>query len=78
MTLAMPEQRAEVDLLTRQAGVSAEVSTVRPGHPDLVRVTGAREPSGEPIVVAKPPKPAPRRRPAAGGAARTDRPRRRR
>ncbi|MFE7203087.1 DEAD/DEAH box helicase [Pseudonocardia alni] len=78
VTLAMPEQRAEVDLLTRQAGVSAEVSTVRPGHPDLVRVTGAREPSGEPIVVAKPPKPAPRRRPAAGGAARTDRPRRRR
>ncbi|MEQ3538577.1 DEAD/DEAH box helicase [Pseudonocardia tropica] len=78
VTLAMPEQRAEVDLLTRQAGVSAEVSTVRPGHPDLVRVTGAREPSGEPIVVAKPPKQAPRRRPAAGGAARTDRPRRRR
>ncbi|MFI8587701.1 DEAD/DEAH box helicase [Pseudonocardia alni] len=78
VTLAMPEQRAEVDLLTRQAGVSAEVSTVRPGHPDLVRVTGSREPSGEPIVVAKPPKPTPRRRPAAGGTARTDRPRRRR
>nr|WP_224391955.1 DEAD/DEAH box helicase [Pseudonocardia sp. ICBG1293] len=78
VTLAMPEQRSEVDLLTRQAGVSAEVSTVRPGHPDLVRVTGAREPSGEPIIVAKPPKQAPRRRPAAGGAARSDRPRRRR
>ncbi|OLM30353.1 ATP-dependent RNA helicase [Pseudonocardia sp. Ae717_Ps2] len=78
VTLAMPEQRAEVDLLTRQAGVSTEVSTVRPGHPDLVRVTGAQEPSGEPIIVAKPPKPTPRRRPAAGGAARSDRPRRRR
>ncbi|OLM17221.1 ATP-dependent RNA helicase [Pseudonocardia sp. Ae707_Ps1] len=69
VTLSAPEQRAEVDLLTKQAGVRPEVATVTPGHPDLVRVTGAREPSGEPIVVAKPaqPKPKPRGgRPGAG------------
>nr|WP_083276104.1 DEAD/DEAH box helicase [Pseudonocardia sp. HH130630-07] len=81
VTLAMPEQRAEVNQLTKQAGVTPAVATIAPGHPDLVRVTGAREPSGEPIVVAKPAQPArggSRGGPRGGGAGGAGRGRRRR
>nr|WP_210036297.1 DEAD/DEAH box helicase [Pseudonocardia parietis] len=53
VTLSTPDQKREVDTLTRQAGVRPEVATVTPGHPDLIRVTGAREPSGEPIATPK-------------------------
>ncbi|MEQ3554901.1 DEAD/DEAH box helicase [Pseudonocardia nematodicida] len=53
VTLATPEQRSEVNLLTKQAGVRPEVAVVTPGHPDLVRVTGSREPTGEPIAAPK-------------------------
>ncbi|WP_245773280.1 DEAD/DEAH box helicase [Pseudonocardia ammonioxydans] len=60
VTLSTPEQKAEVDTLTRQAGVRPEVATVGPGHPDLVRVTGSREPSGEPIATPKRPQPKPK------------------
>ncbi|WP_425563702.1 DEAD/DEAH box helicase, partial [Pseudonocardia kongjuensis] len=59
VTLATPEQKAEVDTLTRQAGVKPEVARVGPGHPDLVRVTGSREPSGEPIPTPRSQQPAP-------------------
>ncbi len=49
VTLSTPEQRREVDGLTRQAGVAATVTTVSPGSPALAEVTGARTPSGEPV-----------------------------
>ena len=57
VTLSTPDQKPEVDTLTRQAGVRPEVATVTPGHRDLVRVTGAREPSGEPIAAPTRPQP---------------------
>ncbi|WP_132427475.1 DEAD/DEAH box helicase [Pseudonocardia endophytica] len=62
VTLATPDQRREVDDLTRQAGVTATVTTVAPGSPALAEVTGAREPSGEPVDPPKAPA-----QPAAGG-----------
>ncbi|NJP32312.1 DEAD/DEAH box helicase [Micromonospora thermarum] len=69
VTLVLPEQRQEVSRLMATAGISPESTRVRPGHPELVRVTGAREPSGVPVTIAPPPAvPAPRRGDAAGQA----------
>ncbi|MGE3289156.1 MAG: DEAD/DEAH box helicase [Pseudonocardia sp.] len=42
VTMVTPEQRGDVDVLTRKAGVRATVTEVAPGDADLVRITGAR------------------------------------
>ncbi|WP_205669059.1 DEAD/DEAH box helicase [Amycolatopsis suaedae] len=44
------DQRRTVRRLTDRAGVRPENTTVRPGDAELARITGAREPSGEPVV----------------------------
>jgi superfamily II DNA/RNA helicase len=67
VTLVTPAERSDVDKLTRQAGVRPTQTAVTPGDPGLARVTGAREPSGVPIVEA--PKPAPTPRGAGRGRA---------
>jgi superfamily II DNA/RNA helicase len=69
VTMVTPPERRDVDRLTRLAGVRATSTEVYPGDAELARITGARSPSGVPII--DPPKPAqsPRgtgRRPAAG------------
>jgi superfamily II DNA/RNA helicase len=60
VTMVTPDQRREVAQLTRQAGVHATVHEVGPGDADLVRVTGARAPSGVPILAPVKPAPNPR------------------
>jgi hypothetical protein len=35
-----------------QAGIRPETARVRPGDPELIKVTGARRPSGTAVVVA--------------------------
>ncbi|MFP5023010.1 DEAD/DEAH box helicase [Pseudonocardia phyllosphaerae] len=70
VTLVTRDQRREVDTLTRQAGVDPTVAEVSPGDAELVRVTGARTPSGEPIVVAKPAQPQRKPRAAKDGSPR--------
>ncbi|MGK5742661.1 DEAD/DEAH box helicase [Micromonospora sp. URMC 103] len=71
VTLVLPEQRRDVSRLMATAGIRPESVEVRPGDTSLARVTGAREPSGEPVTIAAPPAPAPVRAPArvsgAGG-----------
>ena len=69
VTMVTPPERRDVDRLTRLAGVRATSTEVYPGDAELARITGARSPSGVPII--DPPKPAqsPRgtgRRPATG------------
>ncbi|MDN5920866.1 MAG: DEAD/DEAH box helicase [Pseudonocardia sp.] len=74
VTVVTPDQRREVDDLTRQAGVNATISTVAPGSPVLAEVTGARMPSGVPVAEPpKPPQPAPKagRRSGGGGRGRS-------
>jgi superfamily II DNA/RNA helicase len=66
VTLVLPAQRREMARLLSAAGVSAETVTVRPGDADLTRITGAREPSGEPVVITPPPAPAARQGGRAG------------
>nr|WP_245572622.1 DEAD/DEAH box helicase [Actinokineospora enzanensis] len=70
VTVVTHEQRRGVVRLTDKAGVKPEHTRVRPGDAELVRITGARVPSGEPVIDTPPPA----RPPRSGHAA----PRRRR
>ncbi|GAA2551114.1 hypothetical protein GCM10010210_24670 [Pseudonocardia hydrocarbonoxydans] len=56
VTMVTPPERRDVERLTRLAGVKATHTDVAPGDAALTAVTGARVPSGVPIV--EPPKPA--------------------
>jgi superfamily II DNA/RNA helicase len=59
ITLVTHDQRHGVRRLTERAGVRAQNVRVRPGDAELIRITGARTPSGEPV----PERPAPAARP---------------
>ena len=48
--LANPRHERPAVALTRRAGVTPTITRVRPNSPDLVAVTGSREPSGVPWV----------------------------
>ncbi|GAA3578102.1 DEAD/DEAH box helicase [Amycolatopsis ultiminotia] len=50
VTLVTRDQRRTVARMTDRAGVRAESTMIRPEDADLSRITGAREPSGEPVV----------------------------
>ncbi len=58
VTLVLPEQRRDMARLMSTAGITPSSARVRPGDEELVRVTGARIPSGVPVTVAAPPAPA--------------------
>ncbi|MEO3743732.1 DEAD/DEAH box helicase [Plantactinospora sp. B5E13] len=59
VTLVLPEQRREVASLMNTAGIRPETVRVRPGDEALVRVTGARMPSGIPVTPPTAPAAAP-------------------
>jgi len=63
ITLITHDQRNSVRRLTDRAGVRAHNVRVRPGDAELIRITGARIPSGEPV----PERPAPVARPKRTG-----------
>ncbi|OLF08541.1 RNA helicase [Actinophytocola xinjiangensis] len=82
VTLVTHQERRTVFRMTEQAGVSPERTKVTPGDADLVRITGARIPSGDPVVdpepVRRPSRPAGQRgrfgnRPGRPRPRRTDR-----
>ncbi|PPK67404.1 DEAD/DEAH box helicase [Actinokineospora auranticolor] len=60
VTVVTHDQRRGVMRLTDKAGVKPEHTRVKPGDADLIRITGARVPSGEPVVEKAPPARAPR------------------
>ncbi|CAG6394293.1 DEAD/DEAH box helicase [Streptomyces cocklensis] len=67
VTLVLPEQRRENARLMTQAGIRPATARVRPGDPDLIRITGARKPSGTPVALpaaAEPAAAAPAAKPA--------------
>ncbi|MGX1476174.1 UNVERIFIED_CONTAM: superfamily II DNA/RNA helicase [Streptomyces canus] len=66
VTLVLPHQRRAVDRLMSDAGVSAQITRVRPGEAELNRITGARTPSGVPVTL---PVPATAEQPKRSGAA---------
>ncbi|MCF3961138.1 DEAD/DEAH box helicase, partial [Streptomyces fuscigenes] len=66
VTLVLPDQRREVTRLVGQAGITAQTTQVNSGEAELGRITGARKPSGVPVVITPPPAPA---RPAGSATA---------
>jgi superfamily II DNA/RNA helicase len=54
VVVATHDEQRSVRRLTEQAGVTPQHTKVHPGHADLARITGARRPSGEPIVEREP------------------------
>ncbi|MFG3495867.1 DEAD/DEAH box helicase [Streptomyces sp. NPDC047928] len=55
VTLVLPHQRRAVDGLMADAGIRPTTTAVRSGEAELTRITGARKPSGVPVVVTPPP-----------------------
>ncbi|MEU9116974.1 DEAD/DEAH box helicase [Streptomyces sp. NPDC048483] len=74
VTLVTPGQRRDMTRLMRQAKITPSTATVRPGDDGLAKVTGARTPSGSPVVIAAPAPAAAAASP--GGGNRRRRPRR--
>lgn len=54
VTLVLPDQVRAVDRLMAAAGVTATRTTVHSSGAELARITGARAPSGVPVVIAAP------------------------
>lgn len=67
VTLVLPEQRREMRSLTRAAGVDPNTAKVAPGAAELTRITGARTPSGIPVIIPVP-APTPPAAPKADGS----------
>ncbi|OKI14733.1 RNA helicase [Saccharothrix sp. CB00851] len=65
VTLVTHDQRRAVQGLTSRAGIRPTSTKVRPGDEELVRITGARVPSGVPVV--EPEVPVRARRGGGGG-----------
>ncbi|MEU7414605.1 DEAD/DEAH box helicase [Streptomyces sp. NPDC042638] len=54
VTLVLPHQRRAMDRLMTDAGITPSTARVRPGDPELQRITGARTPSGVPVTIPAP------------------------
>ncbi|MER7709534.1 DEAD/DEAH box helicase [Streptomyces werraensis] len=61
ITLVTRDQRRDVSRLMSQAGITPRITQVRPGDEELTRITGARTPSGVPVVITVPVVERPRR-----------------
>ncbi|WP_328720439.1 DEAD/DEAH box helicase [Streptomyces sp. NBC_00247] len=55
VTLVLPNQRREMTRLMQDAGITPQIAQVRSGEAELSRITGARTPSGVPVVISSPP-----------------------
>ncbi|NJP51840.1 DEAD/DEAH box helicase [Streptomyces sp. SBST2-5] len=58
VTLVTPDQQRDMSRLMAMAGVTARTTSVRSGEAELSRITGARQPSGVPVVITVPAAPA--------------------
>ncbi|MBT3165224.1 DEAD/DEAH box helicase [Streptomyces sp. Vc74B-19] len=54
ITLVTRDQRRDISRLMAQAGITPRITEVRPGDEELNRITGARTPSGVPVVITVP------------------------
>jgi superfamily II DNA/RNA helicase len=71
VTLVLPHQRRAMERMMVALGITPASARVRPGDEELVRITGARVPSGIPVVIPEPVVERPRRSPSAGGSRRS-------
>ncbi|MFD6416746.1 DEAD/DEAH box helicase [Streptomyces sp. NPDC060194] len=54
VTLVLPDEKREMTKLMSDAGITPHTARVKSGDEELVRITGAREPSGVPVVLEVP------------------------
>lgn len=54
VTLVLPSQRRDMSRLMATAGITAQTTAVCPGEAELSRITGARTPSGVPVIISSP------------------------
>ncbi|MFI7401622.1 DEAD/DEAH box helicase [Streptomyces sp. NPDC049541] len=66
VTLVTPNQRRDMSRLMASAGINPTITAVRSGEAELSRITGAKTPSGVPVVITAPTVESPRRA-ASGG-----------
>ncbi|WP_407917096.1 DEAD/DEAH box helicase [Kitasatospora sp. NE20-6] len=66
VTLVLPNQRREMSRMMATAGITPATARVQPGDAELTRITGARVPTGVPVVIADPVVERPRRSAAPG------------
>ncbi|MFF8605244.1 DEAD/DEAH box helicase [Streptomyces sp. NPDC015346] len=59
VTLVLPEQKRDMSRLMSNAGISPRTAQVKSSDEELTRLTGAREPSGIPVVIDVPQPPQP-------------------
>ncbi|CAL9412079.1 ATP-dependent RNA helicase RhlE [Streptomyces sp. enrichment culture] len=71
VTLVLPEQKRDMSRLMSDAGISPRTAQVKSSDDELSRLTGAREPSGVPVVIEVPqPAAPPKQRTGQGGGGR--------
>ncbi|MFC9337620.1 DEAD/DEAH box helicase [Streptomyces sp. NPDC057021] len=66
-TLVLPEQKRDMGRLMSHAGISPRTAQIKSSDEQLAELTGAREPSGVPVVVETP-QPTQPRKPAGSGS----------
>ncbi|MFJ8662997.1 DEAD/DEAH box helicase [Streptomyces sp. NPDC093795] len=76
-TLVLPEQKRDMGRLMTNAGISPRTAQIKSSDEQLVDLTGAREPSGVPIVIETPQPTPPRKATASGSGSGGNRRRRR-
>ncbi|MFJ3583866.1 DEAD/DEAH box helicase [Streptomyces sp. NPDC090127] len=54
VTLVLPEQKRDMSRLMSNAGISPRTAQIKSSDEELTRLTGAREPSGVPVVIEVP------------------------
>ncbi|MFE2849655.1 DEAD/DEAH box helicase [Streptomyces lavendulae] len=67
VTLVTPNQRRDMTRLMATAGITPQTTQVRSGEAELRRITGARTPSGIPVVITAPVSERPKRSAASRG-----------
>ncbi|MCY0931064.1 DEAD/DEAH box helicase [Streptomyces sp. H27-H1] len=69
VTLVLPDQKRDMTRLMSDAGISPRTAQIKSSDAELARLTGAKEPSGIPVVLDVPQATPPRQRPTgqAGG-----------
>ncbi|MFJ3881744.1 DEAD/DEAH box helicase [Streptomyces sp. NPDC090077] len=66
VTLVLPDQKRDMTRLMSDAGITPRTAQVKSSDEELSRLTGAREPSGVPVVLEVPQAPQPKPRTGSG------------
>ncbi|MDG4859354.1 DEAD/DEAH box helicase [Streptomyces sp. T-3] len=54
VTLVLPEEKREVSRLMSHAGITPRTARIKSSDPELAEITGAKDPSGVPVVIEVP------------------------